>query len=291
MSFNGNMFDPKILAYDLWEVRDIYSTFFNTLSFSDWQHHGNGGHEEWNLRETVAHLCALNGDGLESIQCALNGGTFEYEGLPNRYKFSEYNRKGIAKQISLPIDSLRTDLLGILDQAAITAYSLCPEQFNTSIEMPIYNRPVKVYEGLSIIMFHTGLHHSAQVAEPAGRSPLWVHLSPPVRHRTIGRVMRALSLLYRYDLGKDLTATIAFCVDGEGGGEWYVKVSPERCVSGKGPVDDPTLTIHLQNTDIFCQMFTSRLNIPLAILSGKMRLRGNLLLFTKFKKLFSVDAR
>jgi hypothetical protein len=70
--------------------------------------------------------------------------------------------------------------------------------------MPIYNRPVKIVEAIGIIMFHAGLHHSAQVAEPVGVPPLWKQLSPEIRHRVIGRVMRALSLLYRCDLGGDL---------------------------------------------------------------------------------------
>jgi hypothetical protein len=38
-------------------------------------------------------------------------------------------------------------------------------------------------------------------------------------------------------------------------------------------------------------MFTARLNLPLALLSGQMRLRGNLRLFTRFGSLFKVDAK
>jgi hypothetical protein len=150
---------------------------------------------------------------------------------------------------------------------------------------------LKIIEGLSIIMFHAGLHHTAQVAEPAGVPPLWRQLSPEIRHRVIGRVMRALSLLYRYDLGGDLRAAIAFRGDGPGGGNWHVDISPESCDSAEGRVDHPSLTIHLRSTDIFCKMFTARLNLPLALLSGQMRLRGNLRLFTRFGSLFKVDAK
>ena len=70
--------------------------------------------------------------------------------------------------------------------------------------MPIYNRPVKIVEALSIIMVHAGLFHTAQVAEPAGLPPLWMQLSPDIRHRVIGRTMRAFSLLYRFDIGGSL---------------------------------------------------------------------------------------
>jgi hypothetical protein len=103
--------------------------------------------------------------------------------------------------------------------------------------------------------------------------------------------MRALSLLYRYDIGGELRAAIAFRIGGPGGGNWHVDVSPESCVSGQGRVVRPSLTIHLRSTDIFCKMFTARLNLPLALLSGQMRLRGNLRLFTRFGSLFTVDAK
>jgi hypothetical protein len=140
-------------------------------------------------------------------------------------------------------------------------------------------------------MFHAGLHHSAQVAEPAGVPPLWKQLSPEVRQRVIGRVLRALSLLYRQDLGGDLQAVFAFHIDGPGGGEWFLEVSPGATNSREGCVDHPSLTIRLRSTDVFCRMFTGRLNLPLDLLTGQMKLRGNLSLFPRMGSLFSVDAR
>ncbi|HZD56864.1 MAG TPA: SCP2 sterol-binding domain-containing protein [Anaerolineales bacterium] len=287
----GKTFDFQTLADDLCEVQRIYASFFSGLSEADWERPVKGAPKEWNLHETVAHLCALNGDGLESIQCALQREPYVFEGLSDRTQFNSYNRRGIEEHLPLPTEELCAELLEILGQAANISRNLLPAQAEMASEMPIYNRPVKIIEGLSIIMFHVGLHHTAQVAEPAGVPPLWMQLSPEIRHRVIGRVMRALSLLYRHDLGGDLRAVIAFRVDGPGGDNWYVDVSPESCTSGEGPVDDPSLTIHLRETDVFCKMFTGRLNLPLALLSGQMKLHGNLLLFTRFGSLFKVDGK
>ena len=284
-------FDTLTLANDIFEIRRIYEGFFARLTEEDWERPVKGYPKEWNLQETVAHLCALNGDGLESIRCAANGKDYEYVGLPDRYKFSEYKRRGIDNHLALPRRDLCAKFLSIMDEAAHLSRNLLPLEAEITSEMPIYNRPVKNTEGLSIIMFHAGLHHSAQVAEPAGHPPLWTEVSSDIRHRVIGRVMRALSLLYRQDIGQDLRAVIAFRVDGPGGGNWYVDINPKSCSSGEGMIDHPTLTIHLESTDIFCKMFTSRLKLPLALLSGQMRLRGDFLLFTKFNSLFSVDAR
>ena len=284
-------FDPQTLAEDLCVVRRNYADFFGGLTAADWERPVKRGPHEWTLHETVAHLCGLSGAGLESIQAILRGETYVFAGLDDRYHFTAFNRRGIDEHLPLPMNDLCAEFLGILDQTSDVARSLQPGQGEWASSMPIYNRPVKIVEAISIMMFHAGLHHSAQVAEPAGVPPLWMQLTPEVRHRVIGRVMRALSLLYRYDLGGDLRASFAFRIDGPGGGSWHVDVSPESTASDEGEIDHPSLVIQLRQTDDFCRMFTGRMNLPYALLTGQLKLRGNLRLFTRFGSLFSVEAR
>jgi hypothetical protein len=62
-------------------------------------------------------------------------------------------------------------------------------------------------------------------------------------------------------------------------------------VAAEGISPRPGLTIALRETATFCQMFTGRINLPLALLTGQIKLRGNLGLFSRFGTLFSVDAR
>jgi hypothetical protein len=70
-----------------------------------------------------------------------------------------------------------------------------------------------------------------------------------------------------------------------------VKLSPEAPSSGEGGIENPGLVIHLRETDVFCQMMTGRLKLPLALLRGDMRLRGDLRLFLRMSTLFSWNAR
>jgi len=284
-------FDPQTIADDLLEVRRIYVEFFGALNESNWDKPVKGSPKEWNLHEAIAHLCALNGDGLESIQHTLRGEPYTFVGLENRYKLNAFNRKGIDDHLHIPMKELFAEHLGILEEAAHIAGNLNPDQARLTARMPIYNRPVSIIEALSIINFHAGLVHTAQVAEPAGVPPLWKQLSPDVRHRLIGRMMRAFSLLYRLDIGGSLRATFAYRIDGDGGGEWYVNVSPDAPTSGEGVVERPDLLIHMRDTSVFCRMLTVRLNLPLALLRGEIKLRGDLRLFLRMSDLFSMDAR
>ena len=291
MNTLNKTFDPQTLADDLLEVRRIYAQFFVTLDEANWDKPVKGGSKEWTLHETVAHLCALNSAGLEAIKHTLRGESYTFIGLDNRYKFNAYNRKGIDEYLDIPMKALCAKLLDILNEVASIARNLQPGQAELTTQMPIYNRPVRIVEALSIIMIHIGLFHAAQVAEPADRPPLWRQLSPEIRHRVIGRVMRAFSLLYRGDIGGSLRTKLVFRVDGPGGGEWHVCLAPEAATSGEGAVDHPGLVIHLRDTALFCQMPTSRLNLPMALISGTMKLRGDLRLFLRMDTLFSVDAR
>jgi hypothetical protein len=287
----NNTFDTLTLADDFLEVRRIYAKFFANLDETSWDKPVKGGAKEWTLHETIAHQCALNGAGLESIQHTLRGEPYTFVGLDNRYQLKAYNRKGIDGLLDLPLKKLCAKLLDILDKAACIARNLTPDQAELTAQMPIYNRPVRIVEALSIINFHSGLVHTAQVAEPAGHPPLWMQLSPEMRHRIIGRIMHAMSLLYRLDIGGSLHATFVFRIEGPGGGEWYVEVSPDAPTSDEGVVERPSLLIHLRDTSVFCQMLTKRNNLPIALVSGAMKLRGDLRLFLRMNTLFSEDAR
>ncbi len=61
--------------------------------------------------------------------------------------------------------------------------------------------------------------------------------------------MRALSLLYRHDLGGDLRAAFVFEMEGPGGGNWHVDVSPEGTSSAEGIANHPSLAFHMNKTD------------------------------------------
>ena len=285
------IFDPKTIAADLAEVHRIYSTFFANLDEADWDKPVKGSPREWNLHQTVAHLVALNGDGLESIKHTLRGKSYTFVGLEDRHNFNDWNRKGIDDHLNIPMKELCAKALDIIDEAALIARSLQPDQAKLTAQMPIYNRPVSIAEALSIITFHTGLAHATQVAEPVGVPPLWKQHSPVFRHHVVGRVMRAFSLLYGLDIGGPLRDTIVFRIDGSDGGEWYVKLSPDAPTSGEGAVEDAALIIHLRDTAVFYQMLTGRFNLPMGLITGAMKLRGNLRLFQRMSTLFSIDAK
>ena len=103
--------------------------------------------------------------------------------------------------------------------------------------------------------------------------------------------MRAFSLLYRRNIGGHFGTDFVFHVEGPGGGDWCVEVSPERADSYEGIADSPGLLLRFRETGDLCRMVTGRMNLPLALVRGRLKLRGDLRLFPRMSKLFSTDAR
>jgi hypothetical protein len=280
-------FDPAILARDLNEVRNIYARLFTSVDPDRWNRPSRGGGKEWTRLEAIAHLCALNGAGLDCITQTLKGLTYTFVGLETRCQLNEWNRKGIDEQLVMSADELCAEFLRIHETAYDIACTLKPEQAEMTAQMPIYNRPIQLAEALSIIIMHACLIHSAQVAEP----PLWMQLSPEARHRMVGRVMRAFSLLYRHDIGGLLRARLVFRIEGPDGGEWSVDMAPEAVTSSEGPAESATLAVSFREVGDFCRMLTRRLNVPLALVLRRIKLQGDMRLFLRMSKLFSPDAR
>lgn len=286
---DNHAFAAETLASDLTRVHEIYSDFFSELSATDWRYPEKDD-EEWNLREVVAHVGALTELGQESVEAALRGEIIAFPGLTTRFEFSRFNRQKIDERLHLQPEALSAAFLDALARSIETAKAITTDQLDCTVDLPIYNRPICVSELLGIQVMHPGLTHAAQVAEPAGIPPLWTRLEPAVRQRTIARVMRALSLLYRQDLGGELYAVLVFQIGGDGGGEWNVTLSPQNPRSAAGAVDHADLTLSFRDSDLFCRMFTGRLNLLGALLTRRLRPRGDLRLFLRFGSLFSVDA-
>lgn len=285
-----NPYEIATLGSDIALVRKIYSDFFESLRPADWENPIQNGDHEWNLREVVAHLGSLTQLGQDCLIAALRREPAPIPQDMSRYDFNRFNLDEIEKRLHMPVERLQADLLEALSQSIRTAGSLEPGDLKRTVRLPIYNRPIRVDELLGIQVVHPGLTHAAQITEPVGAEPLWTYLPDVVRWRVIGRMTRALSLLYRTDLAEDLRAVIAFQVAGEGGGSWRLDLSPESPNSIPGDVERPTLSWWFRDTSTFCRMFTGRLNPLTGLLFGRMRLRGDLRLFLRFKSFFSMDA-
>lgn len=287
----NDILDPQTLAGDLRLIRGAYASLFASIDPEALARTGRADVEGWTMREVAAHLGALNGAGIESIRHTLRGEDYRFEGLDDRYHFNAYNRAGIDQSLADGTALALDRAVAVLDDGEQIAQGLSLAQAATTAPLPIYNRRVRVDETLSIEALHSGLLHSAQIADPAGVPPLWTQFDEGVQHRLISRLMLAFSLLYRLDLADGLRDTVAFRVAGAGGGEWYLDLRPDRADWHEAPLAHPGLSIRMRSTATLFRMATRRIRMPVALATGEIRVRGHLRLFIGLGRLTSVDAR
>jgi hypothetical protein len=287
----NDILDPQILAGDLRLIREAYADLFASLDQEALSRTGRSDRGGWTMREVAAHLGALNGAGIESIRHTLRGESYRFEGLDDRYRFDAYNRTGIDRSLAAGTAWALDSAVAVLDDGERIARGLTSVQAATTAPLPIYNRRVRVDETLSIEALHSGLLHSAQIADPAGVPPLWTRFDEAVQHRLASRLMLAFSLLYRVDLADGLRDTVAFRVGGAGGGEWYLDLRPDGADWHEAPLARPGLSIRMRSTATLFRMATHRIRMPVALATGEVRVGGHHRLFTSLGRLTSVDAR
>jgi len=107
--------------------------------------------------------------------------------------------------------------------------------------------------------------------------------------KTILQAIEGMTLSLDADEAKDLDATIQFHVSGEGGGDYYLSIVNGKCDFSVGVVTDPTLTINTP-ADVWLKIARKETNGPLALMTGKYKASGKMLLLMKMNKLFSRQA-
>jgi len=80
-------------------------------------------------------------------------------------------------------------------------------------------------------------------------------------------------------------AKLQFNLSGEGGGTWSLEIADGRCQIHEGSVDDPDLTLSLDASD-FVALIKRELDVAKAMMSGKIKFKGNIALGMKLLKWF-----
>jgi len=99
-------------------------------------------------------------------------------------------------------------------------------------------------------------------------------------------VFEQMSNRFKKEAAQGLNAVYQFDLSGEGGGQWQVVISNDRCEVKEGAHPSPTTTISMAAQD-YLDMVSGKLNPQMAFMSGKLRIAGDMGLALRLQGLFN----
>jgi epoxyqueuosine reductase QueG len=108
-----------------------------------------------------------------------------------------------------------------------------------------------------------------------------------IRVSNVDTMMRTMPFYFRASdaAGLDFTCQLEFT--GPGGGEWVLRVAEQRCNVRPGKAEAPDLTVRCDGR-VFLGIHRGEVNPVVALLLGRIRLRGRRGLFLVFPRIFPV---
>ena len=105
------------------------------------------------------------------------------------------------------------------------------------------------------------------------------------RYQSIADVLASYPGRFRPDKAEGVDAVVQMHLSGEGGGDYILHVHDQRVDLSEGPHPDPTLTLRAAASD-WLAVENGQLNPMMAMMQGKVKLRGSVPFATKFMTLF-----
>jgi putative sterol carrier protein len=105
-----------------------------------------------------------------------------------------------------------------------------------------------------------------------------------IRTQDVDAMMRNMPQYFRDSEAGDLSFTTRFELGGNGGGVWTMTVDHGRCRVEPRALPDPDLTVCCKG-EVFLGIHRGTVNPVLALLTGRVRLRGRRRLFLAFPRL------
>ena len=105
------------------------------------------------------------------------------------------------------------------------------------------------------------------------------------RYSSIQEVIASYPARFEPSKAQGLDDKVLMDLQGEGGGQWVLHVHDGTVDVREGTTDDPTLTVHAP-ADVWLSVENGETNPMMALMTGKVKLKGSVPFATKFMGMF-----
>ncbi len=276
------------------EIREFYGQAlersldaFAKLDDKEW---GKKASDEWTAKEHLAHLVGTEEDEtLPLTKQAIAGQAASLPGFEKRSDINTFRDASMKKVRDLQASELLSRMKAAFGEHIGMLDGLSETDLDRPANSPGWDRPGTIRDlFFGAYLFLPGQYQ--QIRKVAKKKlPHWVEAGTPEQTRYyMGRMFHYMPLIFRSDVAEDMKATYVFNMEGDGGGQWSIKIADGKADSEDGALEThdtevrtkPETWIDLSNGDI---------NPAFAIMTRKVHLGGNAGLAMKLGSLFSVQ--
>lgn len=280
-------FTTYSLAADLLTMRELFDGYFERVKGDAWARRTERRPQGWTLHQTIAHLEAVAEVYHNAILAGIAGREVHVAGMTSRGDLRAANRAAIDARIGRSPTDLVAAFLERLGETARLAGRLEPAILARRVAVPFFGGVPTVGELFGGTLSHAGIIHGGQVAAGARMQPIWAFFRPDMLRRQLTRFFHTMGLAYWPERGDGLQANLAFSAEGQGGGSWFLRVSPAGGQGELGAVRTADVSLRFASADLLCRVLTNQTRVWPHLLWRRIRVQGNLRLARRMLPLFS----
>lgn len=261
-------------------VLDAYST----LDDKEWAKKAS---DHWSAREHLAYTVGtLEEEHLPVTRAALAGEAIKLPGFTKRDEESAFRRALTDKLSSLPAAELLARLRAAFDEHARILDGLSEADLDRKATNPGWDREGTVRDLFTSAYLLLVNQYQAIRRVAKKKVPHWMSGIEAERvHYHVDRLFHYMPLIFNRNRADDVNATYQFTMEGEGGGQWNMRIGDGRADTADGAANPYDCEIKTKPA-LWMDLASGDLSAPVAIMTRRVKLGGNPALAMKLSGLF-----
>ncbi|TMB99873.1 MAG: hypothetical protein E6J42_02110 [Chloroflexi bacterium] len=248
---------------------------------------GKKASDEWTAKQHLAHLASTCEDEeLPLTRQALAGEAPNVPGFERRDQQMTFREAGVRKLGDISTPELLQRFRSAFGEHLAMLESLSESDLDKPARSPAWDRSGTVRDFFfGAYLFLAGQYQEIRRVNKK-KLPHWIEASSPdMKHYHMDRIFHYMPLIFRSDKAEDMKATYQFTMEGEGGGQWHIRIADGKAEADDGPAEPHDSEIKTK-PELWVDLSSGDLNPPMAIMTRKVKLGGNPALAMKLSHLF-----
>jgi putative sterol carrier protein len=243
--------------------------------------------DHWSAKEHLAYTVGtLEEEMLPVARANVAGEAVKLTGFETRADEPTFRRAVTDKLSGLPTDELLSRLRSSYDEHARILDSLSEADLDRKAVNPGWDREGTLRD--HFVQAYLLLVNQYQAIRRVNKKKVahWMSGIEPERvHFHVDRLFHYMPLIFNRDRADDMNATYQFVMEGDGGGQWNMRIAEGRADTSDGVADPYDCEIKTKPA-LWMDLASGDLSAPVAIVTRKVKLGGNPALAMKLSGLF-----